>query len=71
MRRLPERVDELFGQLLAGQLFASVSFLSDKRDSRLLTRLVDRVVLAIIAAPRASARPFCFVTGRLEPPFPQ
>ncbi|RLE25639.1 MAG: hypothetical protein DRJ50_02565 [Actinobacteria bacterium] len=50
LRRLPERVDELFGQLLAGQLSASVSFLSDERDSSLLTRMVDRVVLAILAA---------------------
>jgi ubiquinone biosynthesis protein len=50
LRRLPERVDELFGQLLAGQLSASVSLLSDERDSSLLTRLVDRVVLAMIAA---------------------
>jgi ubiquinone biosynthesis protein len=50
LRRVPERVDELFGQLLAGQLSASVSFLSDERDARLITRLVDRLVLAIIAA---------------------
>jgi ubiquinone biosynthesis protein len=50
LRRVPERVDELFGQLLAGQLSASVSFLSDERDTRLITRLVDRLVLAIIAA---------------------
>ena len=50
LRRVPERVDDLFGQLLAGQLSASVSFLSDERDARLITRLVDRLVLAIIAA---------------------
>ena len=50
LRRVPERVDELFGQLLAGQLSASVSVLSDERDVRLITRLVDRLVLAIIAA---------------------
>lgn len=50
LRRLPERGDELFGQLLAGQLSASVSFLSDERDAKLLTRLVDCVVLAVIAA---------------------
>jgi ubiquinone biosynthesis protein len=50
LRRVPERIDELFGQALAGQLSASVSFLSDERDARLLTRLVDRVVLAVIAA---------------------
>jgi len=50
LRRLPERVDELMGQLSAGQLSASVSFLSDERDIGLLTRLVDRIVLALIAA---------------------
>ena len=50
LRRVPERVDELFGQALSGQLSANVSFLSDERDARLLTRLVDRVVLSIIAA---------------------
>lgn len=35
---------------MAGQLSASVSVLSDERDVRLITRLVDRLVLAIIAA---------------------
>jgi hypothetical protein len=47
---VPERLDEFFGQAVAGQLSAKVSFLSDERDARLLTRLVDRLVLAIIAA---------------------
>ena len=50
LRRVPERLDELFGQALSGQLSASVSFLSDERDARLLTRLVDRIVLAVVAA---------------------
>jgi hypothetical protein len=50
LRACPNVVDELFGQLLAGQLSASVSVLSDERDVRLITRLVDRLVLAIIAA---------------------
>ena len=50
LRRVPERLDEFFGQAIAGQLSANVSFLSDERDARLLTRLVDRMVLAIIAA---------------------
>ncbi len=50
LRRVPERLDEFFGQAIAGQLSANVSFLSDERDARLLTRLVDRLVLAIIAA---------------------
>jgi hypothetical protein len=47
---VPERLDEFFGQAVSGQLSANVSFLSDERDARLLTRLVDRIVLAIIAA---------------------
>jgi ubiquinone biosynthesis protein len=50
LRRVPQRIDELMERTLSGQLSASVSFLSDERDARLLTRLVDRVVLAMIAA---------------------
>ena len=50
LRRVPQRLDEFFGQAIAGQLSANVSFLSDERDARLLTKLVDRVVLSIIAA---------------------
>ena len=50
LRRVPERIDELFGKALGGQLTAKVSFLSDERDARLITRLVDRLVLATIAA---------------------
>ena len=50
LRRVPERIDELFGQALGGQLTAKVSFLADERDERLITRLVDRLVLATIAA---------------------
>jgi ubiquinone biosynthesis protein len=50
LRRVPERIDELFGKALEGQLTAKVSFLSDERDARLVTRMVDRLVLATIAA---------------------
>lgn len=50
LRRVPERIDELFGKALGGQLTTKVSFLSDERDARLITRLVDRLVLATIAA---------------------
>jgi hypothetical protein len=50
LRRVPERLDELLERTLSGQLSASVSFLSDERDARLLTRLVDRIVLSLIAA---------------------
>ena len=50
LRRVPQRLDEFFGQAIAGQLSANVSLLSDERDARLLTKLVDRMVLAIMAA---------------------
>ena len=50
LRRVPQRLDELLERTLSGQLSASVSFLSDERDARLLTRLVDRIVLSLIAA---------------------
>lgn len=50
LKRVPERLDELFGRALSGQLSANVSLLSDERDARLLTRLVDRLVLAIVAS---------------------
>ena len=53
LRRVPGRLDELLERTLTGQLSASVSFLSDERDARLLTRLVDRIVLSIIAAATA------------------
>ena len=49
LRRVPERLDELLERTLSGQLSASVSFLSDERDAQLLTRLVDRIVLSVIA----------------------
>ncbi len=50
LRRLPERVDELLGLAVSGRLSAQLSILSDERDERLVTRLVDRLVLALIAA---------------------
>ena len=50
LRRLPERVDDLLGQAVSGRLTAQVSIFSDERDERLLTRLADRLTLAIIAA---------------------
>jgi ubiquinone biosynthesis protein len=50
LRRLPERIDELLGQAVSGRLSAQISVLSDERDERLVTRLVDRLVLGIIAS---------------------
>jgi ubiquinone biosynthesis protein len=50
LRRVPQQIDELLGQAIAGRLSARVSIFSDRRDERVITRLVDRLVLAIIAA---------------------
>ena len=50
LQRLPERIDDILGQTASGRLSAQISLLSDERDERLVTRLVDRFVLAIIAA---------------------
>ena len=50
LRRVPERVDELLSRAVSGQLTAKVSVLSDERDVRLISKMVDRVVLAMIAA---------------------
>jgi hypothetical protein len=43
-------VGELLDQAATGRLSAKVSMLSDERDQALLTRLVDRVVFAVIAS---------------------
>ncbi len=50
LRRVPERIDQVLNQAINGRLSASVSFLSDEADVRLITRLVDRLVLALLAA---------------------
>lgn len=50
LRRMPERVDELLGQAVNGRLTAQVSLLSDERDVRLITRLLDRLILSVITA---------------------
>ena len=50
IRRLPEQVDELIGQAVSGRLSAQLSVFANPRDQRVLTRLVDRVVLAVIAS---------------------
>jgi TerC family integral membrane protein len=55
LRRLPERVDELLSQAVTGRLSAQFSVLSDERDERLVTRLVDRFVLGMIAAATSIA----------------
>jgi ubiquinone biosynthesis protein len=50
LRRLPEQVDELIGQAVSGRLSAQLSVFANPRDQRVVTRLVDRVVLAVIAS---------------------
>jgi ubiquinone biosynthesis protein len=50
LRRLPERIDDLLGQASRGRLTARVSLFADGHDLDTITRLVDRVVLAILAA---------------------
>jgi ubiquinone biosynthesis protein len=50
LRHLPERVDELLGQAVSGRLSAQLSLLGDERDERLITRLMDRLVLGIIVS---------------------
>jgi ubiquinone biosynthesis protein len=50
LRRIPNQVSEILEQASGGRLAAKVSFLSDERDQALLTKLVDRVVFAVLAA---------------------
>ncbi len=50
LARLPQHLDELLGQATEGRLSARVSVLGDERDERVLTRMVDRVVLGIVAS---------------------
>lgn len=50
LRRIPERVDSILGQAAQGELGFRLSFFGDPKNEQVLTRLFDRVVLAIIAA---------------------
>lgn len=50
LRRVPERVDELLGQVVGGRLSARLSLFGDEHDERLVTRLVNRMVLALVAS---------------------
>ncbi len=50
LQRLPERVDELLGQAVSGRLSTRVALFSHHSDERLVRGLVNRVVLAILAA---------------------
>jgi ubiquinone biosynthesis protein len=50
LQRLPERVDELLGQAVNGRLAARLSLFSHESDERLVRAMVDRLVLALLAA---------------------
>jgi ubiquinone biosynthesis protein len=50
LRRLPERVDSLLGQAVDGRLSMRLSFFGDPKNEQVLSKLVDRMVLAILAA---------------------
>ena len=50
LRRLPRRIDRLGGALEDGRLTVSVRLLADPSDRRDLTGMLDRVLLAFLAA---------------------
>lgn len=50
LRRLPERIDTLLGQVVDGRVTTRVSLFADERSERVMTTLLDRLVLAILAA---------------------
>jgi ubiquinone biosynthesis protein len=49
-RRLPKRVDRITAAMARNDWGMNVRLLADERDARLVTRLVDRVVLAFFSA---------------------
>jgi ubiquinone biosynthesis protein len=55
LKRLPAQLDELLSQAVTGRLSAQLSVFADERDERLVTRLVDRLVLGMIAAATSIA----------------
>lgn len=50
LRRLPERVDSLLGQAVEGRLSVRLALFGDPKNEQVLSKLVDRMVLAILAA---------------------
>jgi ubiquinone biosynthesis protein len=50
LQRLPERVDDLLGQLVRGELSARVSLFTRPRDEQLFRTLVNRLTSAVICA---------------------
>jgi ubiquinone biosynthesis protein len=47
LRRLPRRLDRMANQIERGNLRARVSLFSDAHDERVVTKLVNRTVLAL------------------------
>jgi ubiquinone biosynthesis protein len=50
LKRLPERVDELLGQAVSGRLSTRVALFSHQSDAQLVRGLVNRIVVAVLAA---------------------
>jgi ubiquinone biosynthesis protein len=50
LQRMPQRLDDLLGQALSGQLSARVSLFSRAADEQVVRTLVNRLALAVIAA---------------------
>ncbi len=50
LQRMPQRVDELLGQALNGQLSARISLFSRPADEQVVRTLVNRLALAVISA---------------------
>ena len=50
LRRIPERVDSILGQAAEGRLTARISMFGDERNEQVITKLVNRVVMALIAS---------------------
>src|SRR5262249_15436714 len=50
LQRLPGRFDELLGQAVSGRLSARVALFSHHGDERLVRELVNRIVVALLAA---------------------
>jgi ubiquinone biosynthesis protein len=48
LRRLPRRVDRIAAALESGQFKAGVRLFADEQDARVISRLVDRAVLALL-----------------------
>jgi hypothetical protein len=50
LQRLPERVDDLLGQAVRGELSGRLSLFSRPADEQLVRTLINRLATAIIAA---------------------